>query len=129
MDSMSTIDQKMAEMKIKNMELLKRHQVCSFSIFDRSIEPKLKQRRRERRRDEGYLSSKKRSILFSLLCSPHILSNVIAIRRDFFDNFSLFVSSILSSPSSFLFDRRVNTCVQNEGYRVSADVVKHIVKR
>ena len=27
--SLSIIDQKMAEMRIKNMELLKRHQVCT----------------------------------------------------------------------------------------------------
>jgi hypothetical protein len=54
------------------------------------------------------------SFLFYVL---HTLSNDIAMSKRFFDNFV---------PSSFLASNKeyIYTCVQSEGYRVSADVVK-----
>jgi len=96
LSSITTIDQKMAKMRIKNLELLKRHQVCTWIHTNYLFEAFcIKGKRKKRRLDDWYLSSK-RPILFP----PYVLYSLECHCNKwelFFDNVSPSSSSLASN--------------------------------
>jgi len=68
LSTLSAIDQKMAEMRIKNLELLKRHQVCTWM---RILIVCLKRQKRPReyvRREGRERGGKKRTYTYICVC-------------------------------------------------------------
>jgi hypothetical protein len=117
--SITAIDQKMAEMRIKNLELLKRHQVCTWLhtnylcggciiVDDKRVREKGE---RIRETDDWYLSTK-RSIL-----------SLVYVLECHCNEGEKFLLTILFLPFRRLLSPLTGeyAFVQNEGYRVSID--------